>query len=120
VVAGTAALLAVGAVLALGAGALARRSAVAVTAVIVALVFPYILAVASILPVGTADWLLRLTPAAGFAIQQSVPAYPQVTSLYTPNGGFFPLPPWGGFAVLCAWAAAVLGLAAYRLRRRDA
>ncbi|MDR0346029.1 MAG: DUF1349 domain-containing protein [Nocardiopsaceae bacterium] len=120
VVAGTAALLAVGAVFALGMGALLRRSAVAVTAVIVAIVLPYILVVASILPVGTADWVLRLTPAAGFAIQQSVPAYPQVYGLYTPNGGFFPLSPWAGFAVLCAWAAAALGLAAYRLRRRDA
>ncbi len=120
VVAGTAALLAVGAVFALGVGALLRRSVVTVTVVIVAIVFPYILAMASVLPVGTADWLLRLTPAAGFAIQQSVPAYPQVTALYTPNGGYFPLAPWAGFAVLCAWAAAALGLAVVMLRRRDA
>ena len=120
VVAGTAALLAVGAVFALGAGALLRRSAVAVTAVIVAVVFPYILAVAAVLPTGAADWLLRLTPAAGFAIQQSVTAYPQVTGLYTPNSGYFPLSPWAGFAVLCAWAAAALGLAIVLVRRRDA
>ena len=120
VVAGTAALLAVGAVFALGVGALLRRSVVAVTAVIVAIVFPYILAMASVLPVGSADWLLRLTPAAGFAIQQSVPAYPQVTGLYTPNAGYFPLSPWAGFAVLCAWAAAALGLAIWLMRRRDA
>ncbi len=120
VVAGTAALLAVGAVLALGIGALARRSAVAVTAAIVAIVLPYILAVAAILPAGAADWLLRLTPAAGFAIQQSVPVYPQVTGLYTPNQGYFPLSPWAGFAVLCGYAAAALGLAIFRLRRRDA
>ncbi len=120
VVAGTAALLAVGAVFALGVGALLRRSVVAVTAVIVAIVFPYILAMASVLPVGAADWLLRLTPAAGFAIQQSVPAYPQVTGLYTPNQGYFPLSPWAGFAVLCGYAAAALGLAVVLLRRRDA
>ena len=120
VVAGTAALLAVGAVFALGIGTLLRRSAVAVTAVIVAIVFPYILAMAAVLPVGAADWLLRLTPAAGFAIQQSVPAYPQVTGLYTPNSGYFPLSPWAGFAVLCAYAAAALGLAVAVLRRRDA
>ncbi|MBO0775297.1 MAG: ABC transporter permease subunit [Actinobacteria bacterium] len=120
VVAGTAALLAVAAVFALGAGALLRRSAVAVTAVIVAIVLPYILAVASVLPAGVADWLLRITPAAGFAIQQSVPVYPQVTGLYTPNGGYFPYEPWVGFAVLCGYAALALGLALYRLRRRDA
>src|SRR5439155_17494251 len=47
VIAGTAALLAVAAVLALGAGAVLRRSAGAVTAVIVLIVLPYILAVAS-------------------------------------------------------------------------
>ena len=120
VVAGTAALLAVAAVFALGVGALLRRSAVAVTAVIVTVVFPYILAVAAILPVGAADWLLRITPAAGFAIQQSVPVYPQVTGLYTPNQGYFALSPWAGFAVLCGYAAAALGLAIFRLRRRDA
>ncbi|MBO0819082.1 MAG: ABC transporter permease subunit, partial [Actinobacteria bacterium] len=120
VVAGTAALLAAGAVFALGVGALLRRSVVAVTAVIVAVVLPYILAVASVLPAGAAEWLLRLTPAAGFAIQQSVPAYPQVVSLYTPNQGYFPLSPWAGFAVLCGYAAAALALAAWLLRRRDA
>jgi ABC-type transport system involved in multi-copper enzyme maturation permease subunit len=120
VMAGTAALLAVGAVFALGVGALLRRSAVAVTAVIVGIVLPYILAMASVLPVGAADWLLRLTPAAGFAIQQSVSAYPQVTGLYVPNSGYFPLSPWAGFAVLCAYAAGALGLATFLLRRRDA
>jgi ABC-type transport system involved in multi-copper enzyme maturation permease subunit/regulation of enolase protein 1 (concanavalin A-like superfamily) len=120
VVVGTAALLAVAAVLALAVGTLLRRSAGAVTAVIVAIVLPYILAMASILPAGVSDWLLRLTPAAGFAIQQSMPEYPQVNSRYTPDTGYFPLPPWGGFAVLCAYAAVALALAALMLRRRDA
>ena len=50
---GTAALLAVAAVLALAFGAILRRSALAVTAVIVLIVLPYILAVASALP---HDW----------------------------------------------------------------
>jgi len=119
VVVGTAGLLAVTAVLALGAGAVLRRSAGAVTAVVVAIVLPYILATASVLPAGPADWLLRITPAAGFAIQQSLPQYPQVDNLYTPANGYFPLAPWVGFGVLCAYAALVLGLAAYLLRRRD-
>jgi len=120
VVAGTAALLAVAAVLALAVGTVLRRSAGAVTAVIVAIVLPYILAVASVLPAGAAQWLLRLTPAAGFAIQQSVTEYPQVIASYTPNMGYFPLAPWAGLAVLCGYAALALGLAAVVLRRRDA
>jgi len=120
VVAGTAALLAVAAVLALALGAVLRRSAGAVTAVIVVIVLPYILAVASVLPAGPSQWLLRLTPAAAFAIQQSLPQYPQVSNFYTPSNGYFPLAPWTGFAVLCAYAALALGLAVFLVRRRDA
>jgi ABC-type transport system involved in multi-copper enzyme maturation permease subunit len=120
VVAGTAALLAVATVLALALGAVLRRSAAVVTVAIVTIVLPYILAVASVLPVGAADWLLRLTPAAAFAIQQSTPRYPQVTALYSPSDGYFPLAPWAGFAVLCGYAVLALGLAVYLLRRRDA
>jgi ABC-type transport system involved in multi-copper enzyme maturation permease subunit len=120
IVVGTAALVAVVAVLALAVGAMMRRSAAAVTAVIVAIVVPYILAVASILPVGVGDWLLRLTPAAGFAVQQSAIAYPQVAALYSPNGGYYPLAPWAGFAVLAAYAALALAAAVVLLRKRDA
>jgi ABC-type transport system involved in multi-copper enzyme maturation permease subunit len=119
VVAGTAALLAVAAVLALALGAVLRRSAAAVSVAIVVIVLPYILGVASVLPLGAAEWLLRITPAAGFAIQQSLPQYPQVGAEYTPPV-YFPLGPWAGFAVLCAWTAAALFLAATTLRRRDA
>ncbi len=121
VVVGTGALLAVAAVLALAVGTLLRRSAAAVTTVIVAIVLPYILSVAWVLPAGAADWLLRVTPAAAFAIQQSVPQYPQVSfAEANPANGYFPLPPWAGFAVLCAYAALALGVAAFWLRRRDA
>jgi ABC-type transport system involved in multi-copper enzyme maturation permease subunit len=119
-VTGTAALLAVAAVLALALGTVLRRSAAAVTIVIVAIVLPYILGVASVLPVSVSDWLLRITPAAAFAVQQAAPQYPQVTALYSPGSGYFPLAPWAGFAVLCAYAALVLGLAVVLLRRRDA
>jgi ABC-type transport system involved in multi-copper enzyme maturation permease subunit len=120
VIAGTAALVAVAAVLALAVGTILRRSAGAVTAVIVAIVLPYILATASLLPAGPSEWLTRFTPAAAFAIQQTTPQYPQVSASYTPADGYFPLAPWVGFAVLCAWAAAALGLAVFVLRRRDA
>ena len=120
VIGGTAALLAVAAVFALAVGCIVRRSASAVAVVILAVVLPYILAVASVLPTGPAQWLTRLTPAAAFAIQQTVTKYPQVTASYAPADGYFPLPPWAGFAVLCVYAAAAMALAAYLLRRRDA
>jgi ABC-type transport system involved in multi-copper enzyme maturation permease subunit len=120
VIAGTAALLAVAAVLAVALGTVLRRSAAAVTLVIVAIILPYILGVASILPVSASDWLLRITPAAAFAIQQAAPQYPQVIASYTPTSGYFPLAPWAGLAVLCAYAALALGLAVVLLRRRDA
>jgi ABC-type transport system involved in multi-copper enzyme maturation permease subunit len=117
---GTGALIAVTAVLAVALGTVLRRSAAAVTLVIVAIVLPYILGAASVLPVGAADWLLRITPAAAFAVQQATPQYQQVTAIYSPNSGFFPLAPWAGFAVLCGYAALALGLAVVLLRRRDA
>ena len=119
---GTAALLAVSAVLGLAVGTLLRRSAGAVTAVIAGIVLPYLLAtVPGILPVGAEQWLLRVTPAAGFAVQQSTSrSTPRSHTVYTPGTGYFPLAPWAGFAVLCAWAAAALVLALFLLRRRDA
>jgi ABC-type transport system involved in multi-copper enzyme maturation permease subunit len=121
VVGGTAALLAVSAVLGLAVGTLLRRSAGAVTAVIAGIVLPYLLAtVPGILPVGAEQWLLRVTPAAGFAVQQTLTQYSQVSTVYTPGTGYFPLSPWAGFAVLCGWAAAALALALFLLRRRDA
>ncbi|MEU4233574.1 ABC transporter permease subunit [Nonomuraea sp. NPDC026600] len=120
VVAGTAALLAVAAVLALAMGALFRRGAVAITAAIGVIVLPHVLATASVLPLGMAQWLVRLTPAAGFAIQQSVPEYVQVLGDYSPSRGYYPLPPWAGLAVFCGYAALALGVAVFRLRGRDA
>jgi ABC-type transport system involved in multi-copper enzyme maturation permease subunit len=117
---GTAALLAVAAIAALALGTILRRGAGAVTAVIVAIVLPYILATASLLPVGAAQWLLRLTPAAAFAVQQSLIQYPQVSGDYTPTNGYYPLAPWAGFAVLCGYTAIALAVASYVLRRRDA
>jgi ABC-type transport system involved in multi-copper enzyme maturation permease subunit len=119
VIAGTAALIAVAAVLAVAIGAILRRSAAAVTTVIVAIVLPFLLSV-TVLPAGVADWVLRLTPAAGLAIQQAIPSYPQVSSSASAADGVYPLAPWAGFAVLCLYAAVALAVAAVLLRRRDA
>jgi ABC-type transport system involved in multi-copper enzyme maturation permease subunit len=121
VIAGTAALVAVVAVFALGVGAIVRHGAAAVTVVLTAIILPYLLTAAfPVLPAGAADWVLRVTPAAGFAIKQVIPAYPQVAASYTPFGGYFPLAPWAGFAVLCAYTALAVALASFLLRRRDA
>lgn len=120
VVVGTAALLAVAAVLALALGALFRRSVGGVVTAIVLIVVPHVLATTSVLPDTAARWLLRLTPAAGFAIQQSIPEYAHVLGHYAPIAGFYPLAPWVGFAVPVGYAALALGLAVVQLRRRDA
>jgi hypothetical protein len=120
VVVGTGLLFAVGAVLALAVGMLVRRSAGTVTAVVVGIVLPYLMAIASVLPLGPAEWLMTVTPAAAFAVQQTVLEYPQVNASYTPADGYFPLSPAGGFAVLCAYAVAAAVLAVVALRRRDA
>jgi ABC-type transport system involved in multi-copper enzyme maturation permease subunit len=121
VIVGTAAVLAVAAVIALAIGTALRRSAAAVATVILVIVLPYLLTVAvPVLPAVPAEWLTRVTPAAAFAVQQTLIQYPQVSNFYTPSVGYYPLAPWAGFAVLCAWAAVALALAAYLLRRRDA
>ena len=118
---GTAAALALCAVLAVAIGTVARRGAAAVAAVIALIAAPYVLTVSiPVLPLGAADWLMRVTPAAAFAVEQTVVQYPQVDDVYAPAYGYFPLAPWAGFAVLCAWTAVFLTLAAVALNRRDA
>nr|BFE79103.1 hypothetical protein GCM10020093_017040 [Planobispora longispora] len=119
VIVGCAAMFAATAVFALALGALFRRGVAAVAAAVVMIILPHILATASVLPVDAAQWLLRVTPAAAFAILQSVPEYPQVIHHYAPAAGY-PLAPWAGLAVLCGYAVLALGLAVFLLRRRDA
>jgi ABC-type transport system involved in multi-copper enzyme maturation permease subunit len=120
VIIGTAAVLAVASVLALAVGTMVRRSAAAVAIVIITIVLPYFLSVTSAVPLGVSDWLLRISPAAGFAVQGAYPHYAQITALYSPLSGYFPYQPWAGLAVLCGWAALALAGAAVLLRRRDA
>jgi ABC-type transport system involved in multi-copper enzyme maturation permease subunit len=120
VVVGTAALLAVAAILALALGTVLRRAVGVVTVVIVLLVVPSIVAPFPFLSVNVAKWLFSLSPAAGFAIQQSLPRYAQVSYSYILAFGYYPLAPWAGFGVLCAYAVLCLGVATFLLQRRDA
>jgi ABC-type transport system involved in multi-copper enzyme maturation permease subunit/regulation of enolase protein 1 (concanavalin A-like superfamily) len=121
VIIGTGLFAAVAAVLALAVGAIVRRGAAAVAIVIVAIAVPIFLAISAALPLGAADWVLRVTPAAGIALQQAYTQYGQVTGvIYSPLSGYYPLSWWAGLLVMCAWAAAALAGAAYLLRRRDA
>ncbi|MGX6604060.1 hypothetical protein ACWKSP_18260 [Micromonosporaceae bacterium Da 78-11] len=117
-VVGAAALLAVAAILALALGGLVRRAWLAIIVSLGLLVVPFVVAVVPLFPDEVARWLLRLTPAAGFAVQQTVVEYPQVVGHYAPLSGYFPLPWWAGFAVLCGYAAILLRFA--MLRRRSA
>ncbi|GAA3239961.1 ABC transporter permease subunit [Dactylosporangium siamense] len=117
---GTAAVLAVTAVFALGVGTIVRRGATAVTIVVAVTVLPYLLALTPFTPAPLALWLTRVTPAAAFAVQQTVTPYAHVDGVYTPALGYYPLAPWAGLAVLCGYAALTLAVAAVLFRRRDA
>jgi ABC-type transport system involved in multi-copper enzyme maturation permease subunit len=121
VIVGTAAVLAACAVLALAIGTLLRRGTATVAAVVALIAMPYVLTVAiPVAPLGVAGWLMRVTPAAAFAVQQTVIRYPQVDEVYSAAYGYFPLPPWAGVAVLCGWVALALAAAYVVLNRRDA
>jgi ABC-type transport system involved in multi-copper enzyme maturation permease subunit len=127
-VAGTGALVAVAAVLALAIGTIVRRSAAAAAIVIVVIIVPYLLAFHPLPgsqpqgsgPGGGGGWELQITPAAASSVQQAVPQFHQLIAIYSLNAGYYPLAPWAGLAVECAWTAAALALAFFLLRRRDA
>ncbi|MEV0231741.1 hypothetical protein [Nonomuraea sp. NPDC050786] len=112
VIVGYAALTAAAAVLALGLAALVKRAAVAIGLAIALVVVPDLLATA-----GLAPWLLMITPAAGFAITQSVPTFAHVDVVSSLIGGYYPLPPWAGLAVSWGYAALALGVATAVHRR---
>jgi hypothetical protein len=111
-VVGAAAFLAVVGVFSLGVGTILRRSAAAITLVIVLLVLPMI--IGGFLPLQVSRWLMLTTPAGGFAILR---AKAPTDTLVEPWAS---IDPWTGFGVLCAYAAIALVVAAWLLRRRDA
>ena len=103
-----------------------RRSAPAIRTAIVVIFVPYLLTV-GVGPQGGGHgrgggggWVLPATPVAAMAVQQALPKFYQVAAAYVVVGGYYPLAPWAGLAVECAWAAAALALAFLLLRRRDA
>ena len=105
-VVGTAVLLALVAVLSLAVATIVRHTAVAIPLVILPLLVPSI--VSTGLPLSVANWLTRLTPAAGFAVQQTIERYDTAIA------------PLVGLGVLAGYAAVALGVATLLLRRRDA
>jgi hypothetical protein len=98
--------LAVLALLGVGLGAILRHTAGAISAFVgLVLVLPIIVRP---LPQPWGHDISKFLPAnAGQAL----------LDVHGAGGG---LAPWTGFAVLCAWAAAAVGLAAWRIVRRDA
>ncbi|MEV4512365.1 ABC transporter permease [Dactylosporangium sp. NPDC049525] len=94
------------ALLGLGAGAIVRDSAAAVGIVLGLLYLPPILA----LSVGNAHWQRLL--------QQAAPMNAGLT-IQSTGSGAAPIGPWGGLAVLAAWAAGALLAGTLLLQRRD-
>jgi hypothetical protein len=80
---------------------------------------PYTITAVPLLPDEASEWLLRLSPFAGFAVQQTMVEFPQVTAHYAPSAGYFPLPGWAGFAVLCAYTVIVMRMALGRKPAAD-
>ncbi|MBB2943762.1 hypothetical protein FB565_003491 [Actinoplanes lutulentus] len=91
-----------------------RRWAAVVVSTLLVFV-PYVVTTVALLPDPVAQWLLRVTPAAGFAAGQTLVEYPQVTAHYAPSAGYFPLSWWAGLLVLGAYPA-VLALIVRRRR----
>jgi hypothetical protein len=105
---GIATVLALCAVLALALGVRVRRGWAAVLIGLSLIALPFAVTTLPLLPDPVAEWLLRLTPAAAFAVQQARVEYPQVIAHYAPSAGYYPLPWWAGLLVLCAYTAIVV------------
>lgn len=98
--------------LGLGAGAVLRRGAPAIAAVITLTLVPTF--VGSVVPAAAAKTLMLITPAGGFAMQRAKPATDWLVEPWSMIG------PWAGFAVLGTYAAVALFAGGWLMRRRDA
>jgi hypothetical protein len=105
-VVGTALFLALLALLSLAAAAVLRSTVLAIVIVVALVVVLPIVALTT--SVAASNWVNRVTPNAGLAIQQTIDLPDAVIG------------PWAGLGVLAAYAAAGLGIAGWRLRNRDA
>jgi hypothetical protein len=105
-VVGTAVLIALVAVLSLAVATIVRHTALAIPLVVLPLLVPSL--VEGGLPLSVENWLTRLTPAAGFAVQQTITRYDTAIA------------PLVGLGVLAAYVAVALAVATLLLRRRDA
>jgi hypothetical protein len=123
VIAGCGLLVGLAAVAVLGVGTILRRSPVAILAGVVVFVLPAFTGPGILGPGGggsAATWLYTVTPAAGFSVLGLLPRSGLVSYPYTMGNGYYPLPPWAGLLVRCAYAAAALAAGGMALRRRDA
>jgi hypothetical protein len=114
VVVGLAVAVTLCALLTFGLGRWLRRGWAATLTALSLIALPYAIATVPLLPDPVTQWMLRLTPAAGFAVQQTLAKYPQVTEHYTTTNGYFPLPWWAGLAVLTAYTVIMTRVAAGR------
>jgi hypothetical protein len=111
-VGGAAVCLSLIAILSLALGTILRRSSGAIAVAIVVLMTPILFSTA--LPLSMAQWLVRLTPVAGFSITQTLPIDPD-----TAVEPWSMAEPWTGLGVLGIYAAATLIVALIQLRGRD-
>jgi hypothetical protein len=93
------------AIFSLGVGAIVRRTAGAISVALGLVLLPAILQGA--VPADVGDWFIRLTPAAGLAIIETV------------AGDKLPIGPWAGLGVAAAYAAGTLAIALLVTRHRD-
>jgi ABC-2 type transport system permease protein len=106
-VVGAALYLTVAGVTALALGALLRNTAAAITTFVA--VFFVIPPLTNLLPTTWTDQFVQYLPSNAGAVM-----------LEGSFGVAHPLAPWTGFAVMCGYAAVLVGFAAWRLRRADA
>jgi len=101
-------------------GVLLRRGWMAIPAGLLLTAIPYAVATTALLPDEVDRWILRVTPAAAFAVAQIDVEYHQVVAHFAPSNGYFPLPGFAGLLVLCAYIVGAVWWATVRRRSSGA
>jgi ABC-type transport system involved in multi-copper enzyme maturation permease subunit len=123
IIVGTGALLAITATGVLALGTILRTSAGAITAGIVLFIMPNLVGPGVLGQGGTGGFTTALygfSPAAAFSVLGVLPRSSLVSFPYTLANGYYPVTPWAGLGILCAYSAVALAAATLLLRRRDA